>query len=152
MRHRTKQPLLAGDSLSVCFNTVAILFLLDVDNMTFDYALPEKLRAVVEEFGHVELNQVQADALARTKQVHIVLVVVAVCGVVALGGFHGRAAQTGNLAVAVIAFFVGKVVEAFDGERSATEIAKEVAKTAGAAAVGFIARGFLFEISRGWQV
>jgi hypothetical protein len=45
-----------------------------------------------------------------------------------------------------------KVVEAFDGERSGTEIAKEIAKTAGAAAVGFIARGILFEISRGWQV
>ena len=122
--------------------------------MTFDYALPEKLRTVVEEFGHVELNQAQADALARTKQVHIVLVVAAVCGVVALGGFHGRAAQLGNLVIAVLALFLGKVVEAFggDGERSGTEITKEVAKAALAAALGFIVRGFLFEISRGWQV
>ena len=38
-----------GDALSVCFNTVAILFLAEVDNVIFQVALPEEVRARVEE-------------------------------------------------------------------------------------------------------
>ena len=64
----------------MCFNTVAVLFLLEVDNITFHAALCERLRARVEEQGHVQLSDAQADALARTKPVHIVLIMVAWLG------------------------------------------------------------------------
>ena len=73
----------AGDALRVCFNTVAILFLMDIDNQTFDFALPEAVRSLVEESGHVELSGAQAAGLARTKPIHIFLISVAIprgCG------------------------------------------------------------------------
>ena len=49
-----------GDALSVCLNTVAILFLCDIDTITFDLALGERVRARVEDAGHVELDDAEA--------------------------------------------------------------------------------------------
>ena len=40
-----------GDALSVCLNTVAILFLCDIDNIFFDLVLGERVRARVENAG-----------------------------------------------------------------------------------------------------
>ena len=37
-----------GDALSICFNTVAILFLAEVDNVCFSVMLPERTRARIE--------------------------------------------------------------------------------------------------------
>ena len=34
-----------GDAVSVCFNTVAILFLCGIDNIAFEVGLSERLRA-----------------------------------------------------------------------------------------------------------
>ena len=78
-------PVCAGDALSVCFNTVAVLFILDVDNLTFEFLLSEKLRSAVEKRGQIELDDAQAASLARTKLVHSVLIMVEVIGGVALG-------------------------------------------------------------------
>ena len=67
-----------GDALSVCLNTVAILFLCDIDNIVFDLALGERVRARVEGAGRVELGSAEAAALTRTKAVHVALIVLAV--------------------------------------------------------------------------
>ena len=67
-----------GDALSVCLNTVAILFLCDIDNIFFDLVLGERVRARVEDAGRVELGDAEATALARTKAVHVMLLVLAV--------------------------------------------------------------------------
>ena len=69
----------------MCFNTVAILFLAEVDNVIFQVALPEEVRARVEEAGRVVLGDADQLALARSKPVHIGLIMVAVLGGVALG-------------------------------------------------------------------
>ena len=45
-----------GDSLNICFNTVAVLFLLQVDNQLYEYGLSEEVKAEVEEFGRVRIT------------------------------------------------------------------------------------------------
>ena len=124
----------AGDALRVCFNTVAILFLMDIDNQTFDFALPEAVRSLVEESGPVELSDAQAAGLARTKPIHICLIVATVLGAVAVGGAYGE--DRAAIFFSFIAFFLAGAAEAFGVGRSGAELCKEIAKTAGAALLG----------------
>ena len=69
-----------ADALNISLNTVAILFMCDVDNIFFDLVLGERVRARVEDAGRVELDDHEATALARTKAVHVVLIVLGVLG------------------------------------------------------------------------
>ena len=124
--------MLTGDALSICLNTLAILFLCDVDNLIFAVGLPEHVRARVEEAGRVELDATQAAVLARTKPVHVCLMVAVVLGTVEFtaslnyGGF--RVAM--NFAEAgVFAFWLGAVVEAFGVHDNAVDTAKLTAGT-----------------------
>ena len=75
-----------GDALSVCFNTVAVLFLCEIDNLLYAILLPERERARVEVEGRVELGEAEAAALMRSKAVHVAVLVVAVPCAVVLGG------------------------------------------------------------------
>ena len=141
LREQSRKPTLplhacAGDALRVCFNTVAILFLMDIDNQTFDFALPEAVRSLVEESGHVELSDAQAAGLARTKPIHIFLIVATVLGSVAVGGAYGEAGFLAALFFPSLAFFLAGAAEAFGAGRSGVEVCKEIAKTAGAALLG----------------
>ena len=118
---------------------MAILFLMDVDNQTFDFALPEAVRSLVEESGHVELSDAQAAGLARTKPIHICLIVATVLGGVAMGAYG----MVGSLAAAAIffsfiAFGLAGAAEAFGAGRSGVEVCKEIAKTAAAALLGLV--------------
>lgn len=54
---------------------MAILFLCEIDNVTYSVALSEGARAQVEEFGRVKLGDTEAQAFARSKNVHVVLIV-----------------------------------------------------------------------------
>ena len=56
-----------GDALSVCFNTVAVLFTLEIDNLAFKMLISERIRAYVEAAGHVELTEAQREALYRSE-------------------------------------------------------------------------------------
>jgi hypothetical protein len=132
----------------VCFNTVAVLFLLEVDNITFRAALREQLRSQVEEQGHVVVSDPQADALARTKPVHIVLLMAMVLGGVAYGGATGNFKEAA-IFTSFLAFFLARAAEAFGGGRSGAEVAKEVAKAAGAFVLGFFGFFVLLIISIG---
>lgn len=67
-----------GDALSVCFNTVAILFTLEIDNLAFKLLLSERTRAYIEEVGHVELTMAQRDTLTHTKLTHATLITASV--------------------------------------------------------------------------
>jgi hypothetical protein len=62
-----------GDALSVCFNTVAVLFTLEIDNLAFKMLISERIRAYVEAAGHVELTEAQREALTVVKLTHMVL-------------------------------------------------------------------------------
>jgi hypothetical protein len=45
-----------GDALSVCLNTIAVLFLYDIDNIAFAQLLPERLRSQIERDGRLQLE------------------------------------------------------------------------------------------------
>jgi hypothetical protein len=59
-----------SDALNVCTNTAAILFVSEIDNVLFSMGLPERIRSRIEQEGRVELDEEEADNLARTKWTH----------------------------------------------------------------------------------
>ena len=60
-----------GDAKSVCFNTLAVLFLLVMDNEAYAYALPERTRSYVEENGRAAIFDGEARMLEVTKALHM---------------------------------------------------------------------------------
>ena len=63
-----------SDAISICFNGVAVLFLLDVDVYLFEFWVPEKMRERMEEFGAPTVSEDDARYLAILKRYHAVLV------------------------------------------------------------------------------
>jgi positive regulator of sigma E activity len=114
-----------GDALSVCLNTVAILFMCDIDNICFNLALGERVRARVEDVGRVELGAAEASALARTTLVHVVLLVLSVCTLVL---FPKEMAANAAVVCTMLVFPLGGVVDAFVQGASAAETAKRLGK------------------------
>eukprot|EP01052_Picozoa_sp_SAG31_P076444 SAG31_NODE_35719_length_320_cov_1.117647_1_plen_104_part_01 len=55
------------------FNTVAILFITEVDDICFSIGLSERLRSRVESAGRVSLSADKAVQLVQTKTVHTVV-------------------------------------------------------------------------------
>ena len=67
-----------SDALSVCMNTVAILFIFEVDNAMFTVGTAERVRTRVETVGRVEIQEAEARKLARTKWIYTGMVTIAV--------------------------------------------------------------------------
>lgn len=67
-----------GDALSVCFNTIAVIFLLDVDNVTYAILLAERVRTRAEQRTRMELSDGQLTGLARSKDFHVGVMMVLV--------------------------------------------------------------------------
>jgi hypothetical protein len=79
-----------GDALTVSFNTVALLFIIDVDNLTYELGMPEKWRARIETRGRIQLSDAAADTLAKTRIIHALLVVLCILGSVSVEPRHSR--------------------------------------------------------------
>eukprot|EP01046_Picozoa_sp_COSAG06_P000246 COSAG06_NODE_7_length_38054_cov_37.302569_8_plen_470_part_00 len=115
-----------GDALSVCLNTVAILFMCDIDNIFFDLVLGERVRVRVEDAGRVELGVAEALALARTKLVHVALLMLTVCSLIWLPEGEEHVAM---LQIPWGAFLLGGMLDAFVVPgASAAETAKRAGK------------------------
>lgn len=82
-----------GDALSVAFNTVAVLFILEVDNATFHHGLKESTKVRVETAGKVTLSDAEVDALARSKPVYEIMIVSMTLLCVVVGGSRGSRAM-----------------------------------------------------------
>jgi len=65
-----------ADILSISLNTVAVLFLLDLDNLAYDFALPAKIRSLVDQQARAELDVSASIMLSWTKVTHCLVVVV----------------------------------------------------------------------------
>lgn len=140
-----------GDALSICLNTVAILFMCDIDNIFFDLVLGERVRARVEDAGRVELGDGEASALTRTKAVHVALIVLGVLGAV-WSGVDNISAKTGEGTLQTLpplAFLLGGLAEAFVTGASVAETAKRVGKVLGAWLLGFVGFNALIVIGGG---
>lgn len=73
-----------GDALNICFNTIAITFLAEVDNVSYQLGLGEDLRGRMERDGHVLLSAADKFALARIKKANVCAVMFCVLVSVAL--------------------------------------------------------------------
>ena len=120
-----------ADALSVCFNTVAVLFLCEIDNLLYAILLPERERARVEVEGRVELGEAEAAALMRSKAVHVAVLVVAVPCAVVGGGSGDLASYLLAQILPFLAFWVAGGTEAVLGSAGAGEACKEVGKVTG---------------------
>ena len=127
-----------GDALSVCFNTIAVLFLCEIDNLLYAILLPERERARVEVEGRVELGEAEAAALMRSKAVHVALLVVAVPCAVVLGGSGGEFSYGLALFLPSLAFWLVGATEAVLGSAGAGEACKEVGKVTGRCLLGLV--------------
>lgn len=56
-----------ADSLSICLNAVAVLFLLDLDDLIYTWGIPDAARSFSEEFGRPKLSATQARMLGFTR-------------------------------------------------------------------------------------
>ena len=121
---------------------VAILFLCEIDNITYSVGLSERARSQVEELGRVELGDGEASALVRSKLVHAALVVAAV--LTAVGFEHepdGRFTCV-NAFPFFLAFWAGGVAAAFAPGVAPVQVCKDVGKAVASCLLGF--SGFAF--------
>ena len=67
-----------GDALSVCFNALALVFLLDCDNLLYDNVLDDYTRDLVHNEGWVEIDKTAANFLTVSKFSHFVGISIAI--------------------------------------------------------------------------
>ena len=80
---------------------------IQVDNLTYELALSEAVRARMEEAGHVELSEAEWAAMKRTKYRHMYLIVgFVLCSTI----LAGQVGQMGA-ALTLLTFAVGGVLE-----------------------------------------
>ena len=115
-----------------------------IDNVAYTVGLSERVRTRVEEFGRVELRDVEAVALVRSKVVHVVLLVVAMPAIVFLGSWIAILVTP----LPFLTFWLGGVAEAIakPGSEAAEKI-KGVGKATGAVVLGFIGFWFMFAVT-----
>jgi hypothetical protein len=80
-----------GGALTVAFNTVAIMFLTEVDNMSYHFFLSEKARERVDRAGHVRLTDAESKKLSRTKVLCTTITVVGVATTIYFRAAFGAA-------------------------------------------------------------
>ena len=109
-----------SDALAICFNTVAILFMTEIDNVCYAMGLGERARARVEQVGRVELSETELANLVRSKAVHIGLIVLSCLAAVKLAGSSHDARRGGGnplnllilgLALPFLSYWIGAAVE-----------------------------------------
>jgi hypothetical protein len=86
-----------GDSLSVCFNTVAILFMAEADNMAYHFGLAEPQKARMETDGRVVLTTEDSQRLHEIKMVYLPVIIAGIVTTVMIR--HIGAAVMGGFAV-----------------------------------------------------
>jgi hypothetical protein len=121
-----------GDALSVSLNTVAILFLTEIDNAAYSVGMSERVHTRIEQFGRVKMTDSEAVALALSKEVHVVSVVAGVLVAVWVADLGM------SMFCAFIVFWLGGVAEALTlPGGGGAEMAMGAAKTTGASVLGF---------------
>jgi hypothetical protein len=123
-----------GDALSVCFNTIAILFLCDIDNIAFTVGLGERARARVEDVGRVELGDQELQLLARTKKAHVTLLVAVLLTTV----WSEVSGWLLTLFLLYFSLWLGGVVGSIVPGAAASENWKRVAKVTRECALGMV--------------
>eukprot|EP01052_Picozoa_sp_SAG31_P026195 SAG31_NODE_2356_length_5874_cov_17.280000_7_plen_170_part_00 len=133
-----------GPPCQVCFNTVAVLFLLDIDNAAYMFLLDERTRARVERSGRVMLADDEAQALSASKMVHWFAITFAVLGAVLLVFHPNGANSAAHTVVALVvlprfALMVGRWVEVLVVPAATpANVAQRICKSFGLAIVSIV--------------
>ena len=110
-----------SDALSLCFNAVAILFVLEIDDVVFAVWIPDATKVRVEKFRNTGLSDVAGEErlLTTTKQAHTILLSCAILFPVLLVAVLSRVAtesvNEGEDVAAVtpfLAVWIGAILEA----------------------------------------
>ena len=80
-----------SDALSVCLNTVAVLFLVEIDNFFYEYGVGVRGQAHLNRHARPQCDAAFLDAVDRSRVAHAALFAVAICAAVGLHtvGLHG---------------------------------------------------------------
>jgi hypothetical protein len=116
----------AADSLSICFNTVAVLFLCEVDNAAYLFLLGERTRMRVEQRARIKLTDEEAATLARSKFVYMCNITVCIIVAVALAGYVRADPFFWAISASYVAFMFGGI---FDDGLSPTKLAANLGHT-----------------------
>ena len=73
------------NALAICLNTVAVLFLVELDNLAFSHGLRENMRVEAEEFGRISVTDDDSRLIDVIKLVCMLTVPAAILGGVAAG-------------------------------------------------------------------
>jgi hypothetical protein len=124
-----------GDALSVCFNTVAILFLVEIDTVCYA-GLPRRVRERMAEAGRLMLTEGQATSMARSKAVHVCAFVLIMIVIVTWRG-EAPVHALMPLLTPSVPFIIGGC---FEGCQQATPASalRDAAKSFAAGMIGFV--------------
>ena len=120
----------------------------EIDNLAFSIGLSERVRSRVEEAGRVELTDDEATNLARSKVVHVVLIVAAMLVTVRVGAPLGP--TWGPLVMGGIIYLVlwlGGLIEATMAGRE--KAMRHALYVTGSSALGVMGCFALIEVSTG---
>ena len=123
-----------GDSLSVCFNSVALLFICEMDNLAYEILFPGSMRAQVDEEGRVQMEQVKDLQLMWSKAIHVMLVVLSIPSCL----IYIVLRRETTSAPPFITFLLAGTIEVFIGNARGAQACKEVVKVAATSLLGIV--------------
>jgi hypothetical protein len=62
-----------SDAFNLCMNTVAVLFVLDIDNIIYNHGVPDKISQEFEAHHHLLLDEREHGMLEKTKSVYMIV-------------------------------------------------------------------------------
>jgi hypothetical protein len=120
-----------ADALSVCFNTVAVLFLCEIDSVIYA-GLPRRFKARMESVGRHQLSDEEADAMVNSQAVHVCAFV---CTLLLTVTTRMGSAPL-MLLTPTSAFFIGGAFEGFQNAASPAQGLCSAAKAFGLSLLG----------------
>ena len=104
-----------ADALSICLNSIAVLFITDVDNAIYDYMISDTVKSEVETFGVVVLTTAESRFLYRTNRRHTLLIAIAVMLTVYVAS-DNAALLILTFIMPFTFFLIGAMLEAEEGQ------------------------------------
>ena len=103
--------------VQICFNTVAALFLLDIDNLSYEHGLSQRTKNWMGDLGKIRLSKADETVLHRSKVIHVVLITLTLVASVRLSekvsGWTSIGSGEFVYFLMPCVLFVGAVLEAF---------------------------------------
>jgi hypothetical protein len=136
-----------GDALSLCMNTVAILFLTEIDDVLFNYGVGERVRERAKIAGRVVLGRDEEEAIVRTKATHGVLLCVSVILAVQRMG-NATDGYAVGVGIQFLSFGVGGVLEQMHrADKTAFQKTSGSVEVAFKCFMGFLVFGYILDYS-----